>query len=254
MPPVLTVEHVERHLFDGERRTEVAIDSVALMAGTVHCLCGPSGTGKTTALEMLSLAARPDVTGAMRLTACGDMIELHKLVADGDQAAMARVRAVHFGYVVQTSRLLPYLTVRENIELAQAIAGRIDRAVVENLMGRLQILPLANARAADLSGGQRQRVSVARALAHSPSVVLADEPTSAVDQLLASTIMSVILDHVRGSEATALVITHNSALAAAFGLSLLTLETRSVGNTMRTTIGPASAAGGSPGKLETAGR
>lgn len=239
---ILEVGQAERHLSDGERRSEIAIAGLNLEAGKTYCLCGPSGIGKTTALEMLSLATEPDVLGTMTFRTGRDELTLDRLIARGDRAAITRIRGRFFGYMVQTSRLLPFLTVRENIRVSQAICGRSDPSYVETLMAELHIAALARSLPGDLSGGQRQRVGVARALAHKPRIVLADEPTSAVDQGLAARILTVISDYARENGAAALVITHNTALAEGFGLQPLALASRTRGGTMRTTIGDTKAA------------
>lgn len=231
------VEGVERHLFDGQRRTEIRLERLEMHAGQGYALCGPSGIGKTTALEMLSLARVPDVTGVMSLWSGGRAIDLNDLRRRNGEDAVAAIRAREFGYVVQTAHLFPFLTVRENIALAQQIAGRPDPAFVDVLMDRLQIRSVAEGLPPRLSGGQRQRACIARALAHRPSIILADEPTSAVDQEMADAIMELLAGVVADGQATLLVITHNTRLVDRFGLQPLDIRSTAANGLQQTWIG-----------------
>ena len=242
-PPVrLLVDGAVRTLSDGERRATIGIDRLTLRAGTAYALCGPSGIGKTTALEMLSLAKRPDRVGAMVLTSRdGTRIDLAATLVEDRHAEASALRGTHFGYVVQTSRLFPFLTARQNVALAQTIAGTRDEAFVDALMARLSIADLGDARPAALSGGQRQRVCIARALAHRPSIVLADEPTSAVDREVALTIVETLAEYARTDDAAVLVITHNVALAREADLAMLQVESSSAAGSLTTRVADAPA-------------
>ena len=233
------VQGVERHLFDGQRRTQIRLDRLELRAGRSYALCGPSGIGKTTALEMLALARKPDIEGSMSLHIAGGRIDPNRLRRDKGEDSIADLRSRAFGYVVQTAHLFPYLTVRENITLAQRISGYADTAHVEALMAQLQIATIQGSMPSQLSGGQRQRVCIARALAHRPSVILADEPTSAVDQEMAAAIMNLLTDFARSEQAALLVITHNVMLVERFGLEALSVASDTAGGLQRTRIGQA---------------
>lgn len=232
----MSIGRIERHLRDGQRHSAIEIVDCELWPGTCYALVGESGIGKTTALEMLALAQRPDRMDGFRFRRAGELIDLTDLFARDDHARLSAVRARHFGYVTQTSLLLPFLTVRENIEVTQSIAGRLDRAQVDRLIDELHLAPLASAMPSALSGGQRQRVCVARALAHRPAVILADEPTSAVDAEMGRLILRVIGTHARESGAVTLVITHNVALAQEFGLSGLVVNSMSTGSGLHTIV------------------
>jgi putative ABC transport system ATP-binding protein len=233
---LLRIEGVERHMFDGQRRTEVRLDKLVLQPRHCYALCGPSGIGKTTALEMLSLARRPDIADVMELRVSGESINLNAMLDLQGEDALALVRGRCFGYILQTSHLFPFLTVRENILLAQNIARQPDLPLVDWLIEKLQIGSFADSLPTHLSGGQRQRVCIARALAHRPSIVLADEPTSAVDQEIALAIMTLLTTYAKQEGAALVVITHNLALAERFSLNCLAINAISSNGLQRTTI------------------
>lgn len=240
--PTLSVGRIERHLRDGQRRSLVEIVDCELRGGTCYALVGESGIGKTTALEMLALARAPDRMERFAFERGGRAIDLAGLLRRGDRQALAQVRARHFGYVTQASLLLPFLTVRQNIELAQDIAARHDRRLVDMLIDGLELSPLQRAMPNALSGGQRQRACIARALAHHPDVVLADEPTSAVDAEMGRLIVGMILAHARETGAVALIITHNVAMVREFGLPELAVDSASTAEGLHTTISAPRAA------------
>lgn len=239
--PTLSIGRIQRHLRDSQRSSLIEIVNCALNAGCCYSLVGESGIGKTTALEMLALAQKPDHIDHFRLNLAGKSLDLAALLAADNRSMLSDIRARHFGYVTQTSLLLPFLTVLENIELAQTLAGRRDTALIAFLVDRLQLGPLVKAMPGTLSGGQRQRVCVARALAHRPDVILADEPTSAVDAEMGRLIVQMIRSLVHQTGAIALIITHNLSLAREFSLLDLAVDSVSGPTGMRTMISsPAS--------------
>lgn len=233
---VLNVGMVERRLSDGQRTSVVRIHDCELIGGNCYCLAGPSGVGKTTALEMLSLAQRPDSVEGMTLLAFGERIDIAEALAAGDMTRLDRLRALHFGYIIQANLLLPFLTVRQNVELSQILADRRDPERVEHMLDMLQMLPLAEAYPGTLSGGQRQRACIARALAHRPRIVLADEPTSAIDAELGRLVIGMLRDYAVAEGAILLVVTHNLQLAAEFNLPQLALRTQVHAGRMQTDI------------------
>lgn len=240
-PSVLHVGLVERELNDGQRTSVVRIEECQLTGGHCYCLAGPSGVGKTTALEMLSLAQIPDRFERVGLYARGQWIDIGAAMEGQDTNVLDTLRAQHFGYIVQTNLLLPFLTVRQNIALSQKLSDRTDEAWIDALLTHLQLTQLADAYSTDLSGGQRQRACIARALAHRPSIVLADEPTSAVDSELSRVVIGILRDYAATEGAIALVVTHNLGLADSFDLARLPLRSGVENRRMETTIGSAVA-------------
>ena len=130
-----------------------------------------------------------------------------------------------FGLVFQDDELLPELTLGENVVLPLRLRGRPRRtadyrSLLEPLLGRLGIGDLANRLPSQVSGGQRQRASIARAVIHRPAIILADEPTEALDQAAAGAAMQTLIDLARDNQSAVVVVTHDDAVAAVCDRSL----------------------------------
>ncbi|QTX03725.1 ABC transporter ATP-binding protein [Agromyces archimandritae] len=190
-------------------RTVTALNDVTLRigAGEHVAIQGPTGGGKSTLLQMLGALDRPS-SGTVRL---GD-VELSRI---GDRQ-LTRVRAERIGFVFQNFNLVPTLTAQENVEaaLVPLDATPADRA--ERAAAALASVGLADRvthRPAELSGGQQQRVAIARAIVKDPGVLLADEPTGALDEDTRDDIMA-LLERLRADRGlTLVVVTHDSAVA-----------------------------------------
>jgi putative ABC transport system ATP-binding protein len=220
----LAARGLARTFAAGASRFTLEVEEVVLHGGDCVAVVGPSGCGKSTLLGILALALAPDpsdVRGSGQaggLTVAGT--DAWALWRRRDTDALARLRADHLGFVPQTAALLPFLSLRGNIELPQQIAGRRDRTLVDGLAARLRIDDILDRRPAQVSVGQRQRAAVARALAHRPLLVLADEPTASVHPAQADEIL-VLLAAVASQEGAALMVaTHDPARAAAAGYAI----------------------------------
>ncbi|WP_193227638.1 ABC transporter ATP-binding protein [Aureimonas psammosilenae] len=221
----LVVRDLMKRLKDRERSFELRIPAFDLAPGDRKAIVGATGSGKTTAMDVLALASRPDrfADFAIENTNGG------RLALTGSERDLARFRARHFGYVVQTSPLFPFLTLAGNVRLQQRLAGRRDEALIRHLIDCLGLSREADARPDGLSVGQRQRAAVARALAHRPSFLLCDEPTGALDGETAELCLGV-MDRVAKESGTAiLMITHDPELAQAHGYVLLPIERQATG-------------------------
>ncbi len=200
---------------------ELVIDRVELAAGQAVAFVGPSGCGKSTLIDLLAMTLRPDEAGRFVLGAPGTPggeVDVAALWRRGRQDALGRLRARRFGYVVQTGGLLPFLRVGANIALPQQVIGAADPARVRELAGRLGLAGMLHRYPARLSVGQRQRVAIARALAHRPAIVLADEPTASLDPANAEAVMTLFMELIAGSATTLVLVTHDEAMAARFGI------------------------------------
>ena len=183
--------------------------SMTVEAGTSVAVMGPSGCGKSTLLGLLAGLALP-TAGTV---AIGDAT-----VSDLDERHRVQFRRRHLGMVYQADNLLPHLTVEENVGLQLAIcqvapaAG--PRQEVARVLDRLGIGELAGRLPDQLSGGQRQRAAVARAIVHGPSVMLADEPTGALDGRSARVVIELLVDVQQEMGATLVLVTHDPVIAA----------------------------------------
>lgn len=168
----------------------VEIRRLEIGPGTAVALTGPSGSGKTLALELLGLLRAP---GAGTRYCCG-RADLAALWSRGPRGTgLARSRGRLFGFVPQSGGLIPFLTLAENVALPQRVNGAVDTARCAALIGRLGLSDVAGLFPSALSIGQRQRAAIARALAHRPRFVIADEPTASLDAASAEAVLGLLL-------------------------------------------------------------
>jgi putative ABC transport system ATP-binding protein len=179
--------------------------SLSVDPGAHHLLLGPSGSGKTTLLNIIAGLLTPD-SGVV--TVAGETI------SSPSASARDAIRRAHIGIVFQTIRLVGALTLAENLALAQRLAGRPDRALVDRVLDRLAITRLAGAKPRQLSQGEAQRAAIARAIVTRPTLLLADEPTSALDDENAARVAGLLLESAAETGATLLIATHDSRLLA----------------------------------------
>lgn len=195
---------------------ELRVHALNVFAGRSLAVLGASGCGKSTLLDVLALVLAP--SGAERFTLHPDGDRSIDLL-NADAATLARLRGAHIGYVLQSGGLLSFLSVRNNILLPGELLGLDCRLLQERLAflcDRLNIVDQLDKKPQHLSGGQRQRVAIARALIHAPLVVLADEPTAAVDQRTAADICTVFGGIVRETGAALIMVSHDAALVRGF--------------------------------------
>lgn len=213
---------------DHDRYFELAIERFSLASGESIAVIGPSGSGKSTFLDITGLAAPPDRSGRFELINMeqGGTTDLASLWSRGAGEELAALRRRHFGYVMQGGGLLPFLSVLDNIELPQRLADRPDSAHINMLLERLDIAALADARPPQLSFGQRQRVAIARALAHRPAVLLADEPTAALDPDNARIVMELLLELSSLQTSSLIVVSHDRRLLDRLALPQIRISNR----------------------------
>jgi lipoprotein-releasing system ATP-binding protein len=180
--------------------------SLEVPAGSTLAVTGPSGSGKTTLLQLIGAMDRPDA---------GDVRVGGREIGGLDEAARAVFRNREVGFVFQAHHLLPQLTALENV-LVPVWAGRPDGEAVAHARGLLARVGLSERLdhlPGQLSGGERQRVALARALVMRPRLVLADEPTGALDRDRARELIDVLLELNAESHTTLIVATHAEACA-----------------------------------------
>lgn len=181
---------------------------IALAKGEIVALVAPSGAGKSTLLHIAGLLDTPD-SGTVEIAG-------EDLTGAPDRTRTG-VRRDRVGFVYQFHHLLPEFSAQENIALPQRAAGvprRAAEARAMELLETVDIAPRAHHRPAALSGGEQQRVAFCRALANRPSILLADEPTGNLDPTTSETVFAALMSLVRDTGLSALIATHNMALAA----------------------------------------
>jgi putative ABC transport system ATP-binding protein len=190
---------------------ELRVPQLLVRSREFLAVIGPSGCGKSTLLDFLALVLKPTTYKSYRLVTDGGQLDLGQL----PEKRLAAVRRRDLGYVLQAGGLLPYLTVRDNI-LLPARLNNLDRATalerLNLLAGRLKIVDQLTKKPGALSGGQRQRAAIARALIHQPRLVLADEPTAAVDFPTAQEISAIFRELTAGLGLALVMVTHDLAL------------------------------------------
>ncbi len=194
-------------------KTVLDIPHWSVEAGQHLFVHGPSGSGKTTLLNLLS-----------GLSACrqGEISILGERLDRMSSRQRDRFRANHIGYVFQRFNLIPYLSAIENIELARSFSstphGRAAQADARSLLESLQVASDDWLRpCSGLSMGQQQRVAIARALINHPEILIADEPTSSLDQQNRDNFLSVLMSLVAEENMTLLFVSHDLALSSHFG-------------------------------------
>jgi putative ABC transport system ATP-binding protein len=206
---ILTGDLVVDHATDMGSVRALDCAAVAVAGGTSMAVMGPSGCGKSTLLGLLAGLALP-TQGTVSIGG--------QPISALSERERVRFRRRALGMVYQADNLLPHLTVEENVGLQLAICRgdtlpeqRADPGVVLERLG----LGLVATRLPDqLSGGQRQRVAVARAIIHRPAVILADEPTGALDAANARIVIELLLDVHREIGATLVIVTHDPEIAS----------------------------------------
>jgi putative ABC transport system ATP-binding protein len=195
--------------YDNGAAPAVADVSLAVRAGEAVAIMGPSGSGKSTLLNLIAAMDRP-TSGAIRV---GD-----ERVDTLSETAAARFRRRQVGMIFQFFNLLDDMTVIDNVLLPAQLAGARTAAArqrARELLVTLRIAHRQDAYPARLSGGERQRVAIARALINKPAVLLADEPTGAVDTATGEEIGALLLE-LNASGQTLIMVTHNPDLAARY--------------------------------------
>jgi len=219
---MLNLSAVHKSRGVGSQRYSLVIPALHLRAGEQLAIVGPSGCGKSTLLDLLALVLAPDQVGRFEF----NQQDIGGLWRADQQSTLAALRSQHLGYVLQTGGLLGFLDVRSNIALSRQLLGLKDDGSVTRLAEQLEISDQLAKKPAALSVGQRQRVSCARALAHAPQLVLADEPTASLDPLNAERVMQALLAQAREHRAACVIATHDEPLARASGLQVRRISCR----------------------------
>ncbi len=199
----LSLDHITVTVPDGRETLTILDDaSISVAPGDVVAVTGASGSGKSTLVAVAALLMRPQ---------SGTVTVAGRDAGAASAAERTRLRRDHIAVVYQSANLFPALSAREQVELVAHVNGRLNRAArarAEELLVTVGLKARLNARPSQLSGGERQRVAIARALMNNPSVLLADEPTAALDAERGAQIMDLLVEQATDSAAATLVVTH----------------------------------------------
>ncbi|MBX9473569.1 MacB family efflux pump subunit [Yersinia enterocolitica] len=204
---LLQLDNVSRWFISGEERVQVLKNiNLTIHSGEMVAIVGASGSGKSTLMNILGCLDKPS---------SGEYLVAGRIPQHLDSNELAELRREHFGFIFQRYHLLNDLSAQENVEIPAIYAGvnreeRRQRAV--SLLSRLGLLDRLNYRPSQLSGGQQQRVSIARALMNGGEVILADEPTGALDTHSGTEVLNILKGlHQQGH--TVVIVTHDMSIA-----------------------------------------
>lgn len=203
LPPILEAKGITKVFGSGDTEIEVlkGVD-MQLRPGELTLLMGPSGSGKTTLLSILGCILSPTK---------GELVINGQSTKGRNAEGLANLRRTEVGFVFQSYNLFPTLTARENVMLALDVRGSRGDAV-KQAEGALRAVGLGHrldAYPKKLSGGEKQRVAIARALAGSPAVILADEPTAALDSENGAAVMALLSEVAKDPSRAVLAVTHD---------------------------------------------
>ncbi|MEO1140218.1 MAG: ABC transporter ATP-binding protein [Pseudomonadota bacterium] len=207
--PLVEVSDVSKHFGEGDARVDALRDiNLKVHAGEVVALLGPSGSGKTTLLNVIGCIIDAN-TG--KLTLDSELVYDNRWLR-GD---LRRLRLDKIGFIFQFHNLLPFLDAKDNVALVLKLAGKPNTEAQERAIDLLDYLEVGHrkdAMPAQLSGGEAQRVAIARALANNPRIILADEPTAALDSKRAGIVMDLMRKLAAEKDACIIAVTHDEKI------------------------------------------
>jgi ABC-type lipoprotein export system ATPase subunit len=214
---VITLKNIKKSYFIGERELPILKGiTLEIKEGEFVILMGVSGSGKTTLMNIIGLLDKQTE---------GEFYFMDTFVDGLDDEALASFRNKHIGFVFQQFFLLPYLNAIENVLIPMVYSDKQikhPRDKAKRLLEKFGLLERIHNRPSQLSGGEQQRVAIARALINDPSLVLADEPTGALDSKTGNEIMQ-LFGMLNEDGKTVIVVTHDPKLAS-FGKRLIRIE------------------------------
>ncbi len=198
----------ENLTYQYKKQSEIKFPDFEYPQGEQALILGESGCGKTTLLHLLSGLLKPS-KGSVTINNTG----LNSLSGSN----MDSFRGANIGIIFQTPHFIEALSVKENLQMAQTLAGHVkDKKAIESILTELGIGHKLNSSVKNLSQGEKQRVTIARALVNQPKLILADEPTSALDDKNCQAVIQMLKDMAAKNNATLLIVTHDNRLNDSF--------------------------------------
>ncbi|WHY69995.1 ABC transporter ATP-binding protein [Neobacillus sp. SuZ13] len=203
----LILEQVEKTFKDGDKENQVVKNlSFGLKTGEVVAIIGPSGSGKSTFLSIAGALQSPDK---------GKVIINGTDIATFSDVDKANIRLNHLGYIFQTSNLVPYLKVEEQLSLVLKMANqwtKESKRKINEMLVAVGMVQRSKFYPHQLSGGEKQRVAIARAFINDPEIILADEPTASLDSNRSMAIIELISKIVKEQNKSAIIVTHDEQI------------------------------------------
>jgi len=229
MQPIVVLRGVTKTYAEGGSSAVVALRGIDLEVnpGELVLLMGPSGSGKTTLLSIMGCILR-STSGSVQIAG--------REVSGLSEKELPRLRLKNIGFVFQGFNLFPTLTAAENVELMldlKGIRGAAARQRAGELLEQVGVGDRSNGFPSDLSGGQKQRVAIARALAGDPQILLADEPTAALDSQIGRSVLAMMRDLAHARDRAVVIVTHDPRLLE-FADRIVTMEDGLITSSSRT--------------------
>ncbi|ODG99980.1 ABC transporter [Nostoc sp. KVJ20] len=204
---IVTIENLNHYFGDKKIRSQVLSDiNFNIKYGEIVIMTGPSGSGKTTLLTLI---------GGLRSVQEGSLKFIGQELSGASNQQLVQVRR-HIGYIFQAHNLLDFLTARQNVQMSLELHKNIPeleaRKKSESILSAVKLENRVNYYPSDLSGGQKQRVAIARALVSHPKLVLADEPTAALDSKTGRDVVTLMQQLAKEQNCAILMVTHDNRI------------------------------------------
>jgi putative ABC transport system ATP-binding protein len=205
--PVISIHHLDHYFGQGQLRKQVLFDiNLEINRGEIVLMTGPSGSGKTTLLTLVS---------GLRSTQSGSMRILGQELCGATTERLVKARR-HNGYIFQAHNLHRSLTALQNVQMGLEVHGNLSKRVMKDrataMLEQVGLGDRLNYYPENLSGGQKQRVAIARALVSHPAIVLADEPTAALDSQSGRDVVNLMQQLAKEQKSTILLVTHDNRI------------------------------------------
>jgi putative ABC transport system ATP-binding protein len=246
MQPAIAVHQLSKTYAEGSMGT-LALHAIDLdvQRGELLMLVGPSGSGKTTLLSIM---------GCILTASAGSVQIAGREITHLTEKQLPAIRLEHIGFVFQGFNLFPTLTAGENVELMldlKGVAARSAKKRAAELLDQVGLQGKHQSFPSDLSGGQKQRVAIARALAGDPKIILADEPTAALDSHTGKNVMEMMSELAHARDRAVVIVTHDARVLS-FADRIVKIEDGVIAGTDSAPPRPVPAAMLAPGLLRTA--
>jgi putative ABC transport system ATP-binding protein len=205
--PVISASHLNHYFGQGDLRKQVLFDvRLDIYSGEIVIMTGPSGSGKTTLLTLM---------GGLRSAHEGSLKILGEEICDASKHQLAQLR-LNIGYIFQAHNLMTFLTAKENVRMSLELHDRYLEqdmdAIAVSMLEQVGLADRVDYYPESLSGGQKQRVAIARALISRPKIVLADEPTAALDKKSGRDVVEIMQKLAKDQGCTILLVTHDNRI------------------------------------------